>query len=216
MPCLESLLVLIPCGFLVTQPCQSFFTTCTQWQAIWRTPVCGSEEFYRESFQQHLRQAHQDGFGMLEISTIVEFVILRMKSALYQDWTEGRTILIQGIRHGYVKFRDLRAEVSDLIELWTSIRPYIRNTGLPHVKETFDGVNDVTQINRGLFYPLYLWFCCWCFSCRGGFVHFCAEHPRLSFGTAGSYARYVYVICTFPLLAWGLWFPVITICCFSS
>ena len=44
-------------------------------------------------------------------------------------------LLRQCIRQGFVIFRDLRVVVSDIFELWLSIRLYVWNIGIWHVKD---------------------------------------------------------------------------------
>ena len=81
------------------------------------------QSFIEDQFLEVFRQAHQDVFGMVAIVTLVEFVILRMRSAVYEDWTEGKTLLRRCIRQRSVPFRNLCSVVSDLTELRPSIRP---------------------------------------------------------------------------------------------
>ena len=104
-----------------------------------RFVVC--QLFTSEVLLQCIRQSHQDVFGMIEITTIVEYTLHRLKSALYEEWTEGKVTLRKCVRQGFVKFCDLRAVLTDLIDLWPSIRPYIRCTGMPEAKESSDRVS---------------------------------------------------------------------------
>ena len=101
------------------------------------------QSFDEEVFLQCFRQAHQDIFGMIEITTAVEYIIHRLKGALYEDWSEDKPLLRATIRAGSVAFCNLREILSDLIELWPSIRPSIRYTGHPHFKSTVDRVSAV-------------------------------------------------------------------------
>ena len=56
------------------------------------------ERFTIEVFLECFRRAHQSFFGMLEIVTVVEYIVLRMRSALHEAWTEGKTVLRRCIR----------------------------------------------------------------------------------------------------------------------
>ena len=103
-----------------------------------RFVVCQS--FNSGFLLQCVRQAHQDVFGMVEITTLVDYTLHRLKSALYGAWTENKVVLRKCGRQGYVDFCDLRALLTDLIDLWPSIRPYIRCTGKPEAKESSDWV----------------------------------------------------------------------------
>ena len=80
---------------------------------------------------------------MVEVTTAVEYIIHRLKGALHEDWTEDRLLLRTSVREGSVAFCNLREILCDLIELWPSIRPYIRYTGHPHFKSTVDRVSFV-------------------------------------------------------------------------
>ena len=91
--------------------------------------------FLEETFLQCFRQAHHDVSRRLEITTVVEFIVHRMKSALYEDWTEGQVFLRKCVRNGSVKFCVLRSLLGEMNELWPSICQYVRFTGPPHVKE---------------------------------------------------------------------------------
>ena len=104
-----------------------------------RFVVCQS--FNSGILLQCVRQSHQDVFGMVEITTLVDYTLHRLKSALYEAWTENKVVLRKCVRQGYVDFCDLRAVLTDLIDLWPSIRPYIRCTGKPEAKESSDRVS---------------------------------------------------------------------------
>ena len=97
------------------------------------------QQFSEEVVLQCVRQAHQDVFGMVEV--LVDYVILRLKSAVYEDWTDGKVLLRKAIRQGFVAFQDLREVLTDLVDLWPSIRLFVRCTGLPHVKDEADSVS---------------------------------------------------------------------------
>ena len=121
------------------------------------------QSFDEEVFLQCFRQSHQDIFGMVEVTTALEYVIHRLKWALYEDWTEDRPLLRACIREGSVAFCNLREILSDLIELWPSIRPYIRYTGHPHFKSVADRVSTIVLL---VDFNFVLFFCSpLCFSC---------------------------------------------------
>ena len=89
---------------------------------------------------------YQDVFGLVKAVTIVDYVVQRLKSALYEEWTEDEPVLRKCVRQGFVNFGDYRALLTDLIDLWPSIRPYIRCTGNPESKEKADSVSMVCLI----------------------------------------------------------------------
>ena len=99
--------------------------------------------FDGDSFLQCFRQAHEGVFGMVELVTLIEYIVCRMKSALYEEWKEDKFVLRRCIQKGAVAFDDLSDLLGELIELWPPIKPYIRCTGLPHAKDTADNVSSI-------------------------------------------------------------------------
>ena len=93
------------------------------------------QSFSEEVFLLCFRQAHQDVFGLVEVVTFVDYVVQRLKNALYEEWTEDKPVLRKCVRQGSVTFCDYSALLTDLIDLWPSTRPYIRCTGNPEAKE---------------------------------------------------------------------------------
>ena len=97
-------------------------------------------EFGEETFLQCVRRAHESIFGM---TTIVEYVVQRLRSALYEVWTEGKPLLRKCIRQGSVRFADMRELLTVLIDLWPTIRSFVRSTGFLEAKEKADSVSGV-------------------------------------------------------------------------
>ena len=62
-------------------------------------------EFSEELFLHCFCRAHQDFFGMVEVVTIVLYLIQRMKGALDEEWTDDRPLLRRCIREGLVNLR---------------------------------------------------------------------------------------------------------------
>ena len=87
------------------------------------------ERFTSELFLDCFRRAHQKIFEMLEVVTVtvVEYIVLRMRSALHEPWTEGKAVLRRCICQGPVCFEDLRQVVDDIIGFWANIRLFIRH-----------------------------------------------------------------------------------------
>ena len=67
---------------------------------------CDSRQFvvtqtiHDEVLLHCFRQAHQVVFGMLELKTLVEYIVRRMKSALYEEWTENKVVLRRCVLKG--------------------------------------------------------------------------------------------------------------------
>ena len=116
-----------------------------------------------------MRQAHQDVLGWVEVTSLVDYVIVRLKSTVYEDWTEGKVLLRKAIIQGFVAFEDMRKVLTDLVDLWPSTRLFIRCTGLPHAKDQADSVSvkkffrlflfRVFLLRLGLFSSLIRCFC---------------------------------------------------------
>ena len=88
-----------------------------------------------------IRQAYQDVFSMVEKTALVEYEILRLKTAVYEVRKEERITLCKRIRQEFEEFADLRGVLSDLVDLWSSIRPYTRCTSSPEAKDNADRVS---------------------------------------------------------------------------
>ena len=100
------------------------------------------QPFTSEMLIRCIRQAYQDVFSMMEVTSLVDYTVLRLKTAIYEDWMEERTILCKSVRQGHVEFADLREVLSDLIELWSSKCPFVRCTGNPEAKDKAERVSD--------------------------------------------------------------------------
>ena len=107
------------------------------------------QAFSEELFLQCFLQANQDVSGLVEVVTIVDYVVDRLNSALYEEWTEDKTVLRKCVRQGSVNFGDYRALLTNLIGLWPSIQPYIRCTGNPELKEKADSVSIAYLVVMG-------------------------------------------------------------------
>ena len=94
-----------------------------------------------------IRQAYQDVFSMVEVTTPVEYTAHCLKTTVYEEWTERRNVLRKCARQGFVDFTDLRQVLSDLIELLPSIRPYKRCTGNLESKDKTEMVICVFDIH---------------------------------------------------------------------
>ena len=101
------------------------------------------EKFDEEVFLRCVQQADQDIFAMVNVMTLVDYLLQRLKTALYEDWTEGKVVLRKCIRQGSVDFMDYCQLLTEFIELWPCIRPFIRCTGHRDAKGKTDSVSQV-------------------------------------------------------------------------
>ena len=81
--------------------------------------VC--REFTKEVFLQCYREAHQEVFRMLEMTSTVDFLMLRLRGALQEPWMEDVVELRRSVIAGRVPFADLCGVVADLISVWNSV-----------------------------------------------------------------------------------------------
>ena len=100
------------------------------------------QSFSEKLFLQCIRQAQQDIFGMVELTTIVEYVVHRLRNAVYEE-SEEKIVLCRCLRKGSIDFCDYRELLTDLIELWPTIRPFIRCTVNPEASGKSASVSTI-------------------------------------------------------------------------
>ena len=99
------------------------------------------QPFDSEMLIRCFQQAYQDVFSMVKLTTLVEYTIHRLKTAVYEDWMEERATLCKSVCQGFVDFAELRRVLSGLAGLWSSIRPFVRCTGIPETKDEAESVS---------------------------------------------------------------------------
>ena len=85
-------------------------------------------EFNVDVFLHCFRLAYQETFGGLEVTTMVDFLVLRLRGALQESWLESVTSLRRCVTAGRVPFGDLCDVVRDLISVWRSVRKFIKES----------------------------------------------------------------------------------------
>ena len=60
-----------------------------------------------------IQQAHQDVFGMMEIITVIDYLMVRLRTALYEEWIDGVVTLQRCARARQVSIDDLRAVIEE-------------------------------------------------------------------------------------------------------
>ena len=78
-------------------------------------------EFTSDIFMRCFRQAQRETFGMLEVTAMVDFLMLRLKGALYEPWMEEVPQLRRCVIARRVLFDELRGVVKELIGVWNSV-----------------------------------------------------------------------------------------------
>ena len=97
-------------------------------------------EFTSDTFMQCYRQADQEIFGMLEVSAMIDYLMLRLKTALPEPWMEDVSTLRRCVIGGSVDFVDLQAVIRELLTVWKHVREFVRYTGPRHAKSASDKV----------------------------------------------------------------------------
>ena len=104
--------------------------------------VC--RDFTEKMFLQWYKETHQAVFGGLKVTSMVDFVMLRLCCALQEPWMEDVPVLRRCVVAGHVVFRDLCGVVSELIPIWNSVREFVCFSGPHHVKCEADRVIILT------------------------------------------------------------------------
>ena len=94
--------------------------------------VC--RQFTENTFLQVYQETHQSVFGGLEVTSMIDFLMLRLRSALQVPWMEDVVVLRRCVVAGHVSFKHLRAVANELIPIWDSVREFVRFSGPRHVK----------------------------------------------------------------------------------
>ena len=108
--------------------------------------------FSEEVFISCYWQAHQELLGMMEVTTMLDYLMLRLRGALQEPWLEDTLVLRRCIVTGRVSFRDLREVAAELIPVWKSVREFVRYTGVRHIKTETDMVGIIVNA----FIPFFL------------------------------------------------------------
>ena len=85
-------------------------------------------EFADDDFIRGYRQADQEIFGRLDVTSMVDFLVLRLRGALQKWWMERAPTLRRCVLAGHVAFADLRLVMSDLVANWKIVREFVRFT----------------------------------------------------------------------------------------
>ena len=94
-----------------------------------------------------VQQAHQDVYGMLDIITVIDYLMVPLRTALYEEWIDGHVTLQCCLRAGQVSFEDLRGVIEeDIRALWQHIQQFVRYTAAAHLKEMRDAVSCFVDV----------------------------------------------------------------------
>ena len=105
-----------------------------------------AREFSVDVFLHCYRVAHQEIFGLLETTTMVDYLMLRLRGALQEPWMIDLPNLRRCVTVGRVSFDELRGVISELISIWDTVREYVRYTGPRHIKVGSDRVSSIFYV----------------------------------------------------------------------
>ena len=97
-------------------------------------------EFTGDDFLRDYRHAEQEVFGRLGTSSMVDFLVLRLRGALQESWMDGAPALQRCVLTGQVSFAELRQVIADLVASWTIVREFVRYTAPGHSRCEVDKV----------------------------------------------------------------------------
>ena len=80
---------------------------------------------------------------MMEVTTMLDYLMLRLRGALQEPWLEDTVVLRRCIIAGRVLFSELREVAVELMPVWKCVREFVRYTGPRHIKLETDMVSVV-------------------------------------------------------------------------
>ena len=90
-------------------------------------------DFNEDVFLHCFRLSYQV-FGGLEVTTMIDFLVLRLRGALQESWFDDLPVLRRSVIAGRVVFPDLCDVVTELLSVWTLVRKFIRDSAPRHIK----------------------------------------------------------------------------------
>ena len=98
-----------------------------------------AREFSSDVFLHCYRVTHQEIFGLLEVTTMIDFLVMRLRGALQEPWLEDLPELRRCVVAGKVSFNELRGIATELVSIWETVQEYVR-----HIKCESDKVGVVS------------------------------------------------------------------------
>ena len=182
-------------------------------------------EFSVEVFLHCYQLAHQEVFGGLETTAMIDFLMLRIRGAVQEPWCEGVPCLRRCIVAGRVAFADLCDVVTDLIAVWTSVQDFVKHTVPRHFKTGAGRVIHVCLIFFCCFVVFLLSLFCVVIVCVAKLIYF-ELHSYLQmrgtdwhiYSESTSELRlglllHVLDLCEYSFLILGLYRQSVVVCC---
>ena len=99
-------------------------------------------EFTDDGFLRGYRQAEQEIFGKLDVTSMIDFLVLRLRGALQESWMEKTPTLRRCVLAGHVIFAHLCLVASERVANWKIVREFVRLTGPGQVRCEVDKVSS--------------------------------------------------------------------------
>ena len=87
------------------------------------------------------RLAHVDSFGMEDILSLIEDLMLRLRTAIHEIWMVDCGTLLQCVDDGRFSVLELRQLCVELLTIWSDVRHFVRNSGSLRACERSDAVS---------------------------------------------------------------------------
>ena len=78
--------------------------------------------------------AYQEVFSGLDVTTLINFLVLRLQGALQESWFDDLPVLRRSVIAGRVLFPDLCDVVKDFLSLCAPVQNFIRDSAPRHIK----------------------------------------------------------------------------------
>ena len=99
-------------------------------------------EFTDDDFLRGYRQAEQEIFGKLDVTSMIDFLVLRLRGALQESWMEETPTLRRCVLAGRVTFAHLCVVATELVAHWKFVREFVRFTGPGQARCEVDKVSS--------------------------------------------------------------------------
>ena len=99
-------------------------------------------EFTDDDFLRGYRQAEQEIFGKLDVTSMFDFLVLRLRGALQESWMEETPTLRRCVLAGRVTFAHLCLVATELVAHWKIVREFVRFTGPGQARCEVDKVSS--------------------------------------------------------------------------
>ena len=84
--------------------------------------------------------AYSEVFGMIDVISLLEYLLLRLRPACEETWMENLVALRRCIDAGQLDMKELRQLCDELLTVWPEVRHFVRYSGILRGRERSDAV----------------------------------------------------------------------------